>query len=198
MGEEMKGFSINEEAHNVKVSYNLTSTNCTLDVFYKDKLLYHKDIGKEENKVQESLSGFSTDQKVKFFKDLATDTAAFINEKIDLNQYCATELILKSLWSIPTISNYDLSDQAIPPQQAGLLKELIEAGRIKFDRGKYKLLNSVPNFIKWGIEQNYIDEKKGEADTITPDFMYEYLDTECALETLKRYFRDAKDPKIKK
>jgi hypothetical protein len=139
MGEEMKVFSINEESHNVKVSCNLTSTNYTLDVFYKDKLLYHKDLGKEENKVQESLSGFSTDQKVKFFKDLATDTAAFINEKIDLNQFFATELILKSLGSISTISNYDLSDQAIPPQQAGLLKELIEAGKIKFDRGKYIL-----------------------------------------------------------
>jgi hypothetical protein len=71
-----------------------------------------------------------------------------------------------------------------------IIKNLIDAGQLKQEpdsvSGKYIALKSPYDFLCWCFENGY-------ADDINAVFVTEHIKTNCSLETLKKYERDARD-----
>jgi len=79
-----------------------------------------------------------------------------------------------------------------------ILRDLEDEGQLKYENGKYIPYKSIPDFISWCKDNGYIDdgEKKNKyKDDLTPEFFFEKIKHDCTLETIKRYFRDAKMPR---
>jgi hypothetical protein len=74
--------------------------------------------------------------------------------------------------------------------QPNIIKNLIDAGQLKQERdsktGKYIALKSPYDFLCWCFEHGY-------ADDINFAFVAEHIKTNCNLETLKKYEREARD-----
>jgi len=82
-----------------------------------------------------------------------------------------------------------------------ILRDLVDEGQLKYENGEYIPYKSIPEFISWCKDNNYIDdgEKKNKyKDDLTPEFFFEKIKHDCTLETIKRYFRNAKMPRTVK
>ena len=67
-----------------------------------------------------------------------------------------------------------------------LLDELVNKGQLKYENGKYIFLTSPIDFIKWCYNNEYLSDKKG-TDVLTAQFIYDNIQTNCALATIKKY-----------
>lgn len=76
-----------------------------------------------------------------------------------------------------------------------ILQNLIDAGQIYKEDGKFKLYKTLQVFIDWCIEYNYFDVKIKGIDTLSANFIHENIETGVEPETLKRYIRNAKTGK---
>jgi hypothetical protein len=86
------------------------------------------------------------------------------------------------------------SEMKISPNSK-ILQELIDAGQVRKEKNNFFLNDKPPKFIDWCIDKGYISDKKDDIDEVTPQFIFSTLNPECNLETLKKYFRVAKEPK---
>lgn len=66
-----------------------------------------------------------------------------------------------------------------------VLEELIGAGQLQFSNNEYIPLKTMPNLCSW-MQQNGFED-------ISAEFIHKYIKTECTLETLKKYIRNAKE-----
>jgi len=82
----------------------------------------------------------------------------------------------------------DLQEKSHPK----ILQELMEELQIYYQNGKYKLNKTLQDFIYWCVDENYIDDAKKGVDLLSAKIIFDYIDTDCDIETIKRYIRKAK------
>jgi hypothetical protein len=74
--------------------------------------------------------------------------------------------------------------------QPDIIKRLIDEGQLKQEpdkkTGKYITFKTPPDFFDWCFENGYEDK-------INAAFVAEYIQTNCSIETLKKYERDSRD-----
>jgi hypothetical protein len=71
-----------------------------------------------------------------------------------------------------------------------IIQKLIDAGQLRQaideESGKYLLLKTIPKFFDWCLDNGF-------GKKINATFVAEYIKTDCSLETLKRYEREARN-----
>jgi hypothetical protein len=66
-----------------------------------------------------------------------------------------------------------------------ILKELIDAGQLRYENGEYKPTGTMPELITWCMQNGFDDIKAG--------FVHKTIKNVCTLKTIKAYIRDAKE-----
>jgi hypothetical protein len=207
---EGKDFEVKEKYEDFELVYKGPRRNYSIKAFYKGTLIYEENNAGSNNTIYSTIKDLSADEKWAYIEDVAkvfskiSHNVIFKNLDIEEKYLCA-EIICSLITFIVNFLKEDYKKSRnhyadIPQKGAevsgnmSLLKELERAGQIKQQNGKYRLLTKLRNFIEWCINENYISEKKGGVDHVTPKFIKEHIQTNCTLETIKRYFRDQKEP----
>jgi hypothetical protein len=114
-----------------------------------------------------------------------------MNDKLDFFRATAITQIGAILSELSSIMNYDLLNKNPPQKTLWFLEKIEGEGIIKKESdGKYKLLGKPVDLIQHCLDMGYIDERKSTSDVLTPEMIYEFIDTGCNLETIKKYIRE--------
>ncbi|GHV79460.1 hypothetical protein AGMMS49944_12510 [Spirochaetia bacterium] len=94
------------------------------------------------------------------------------------------------------------NDKASLDKHPEIIRELINAGQIKYENGEYKIIKNMKDFIAWCSENGYIDDgstKEKYKDILTPEYIFYTFKHNCkSIESIKRYFAGVKTTKKEK
>lgn len=111
-----------------------------------------------------------------FFQDLLTEHKLKCQEKP--NEWIPEIFKIKS----------DNKDE-VKQEHTGVLRELIDAGQVRYVNNEYEPLKTMPELCRW-MQQNGFED-------IPAKFIHIHIKNNCTEETIKRYQRDAKEDKKK-
>jgi len=192
------GISINEELDGLKVSFLMTGNNISLDIYYQNNLIFQQVFSDKNNKIPEIIKDFPTEKKTEYLMTLLEKSTKLMY-KLDCFRAGAIVHICNIFNELTTTNNYDLLNKNISPKPLWFFEKLEVEGKIKrINNGKYKVIGTMINFIKFCFDAGYIEEEKGSLDVLTPEILIEYIETKRSPDTIKKYIRDLKDPKPKK
>ncbi len=135
--------------------------------------------------------------------DIDRAKAAIYMERDEIANLCQEERIISTYYKdyVAKIVKATEPLQQINKHELPILKELVDAGQLKYENGNYLPYKTMPEFIAWCSENNYMDngDKVNKyKDDLPPSFVFENIKHTCTIETIKRYFRDVKNPRIGK
>ena len=190
--------SIDEELEGLRVKFLKTETNVSFEVYYFKDLIFQQVFSDKINKIPEIIKDFSIEKKTEYIMDISNKGFRLMI-KLDFFKAGAIIQIGNILSELATMSNYDLLNKNISQKPLWFFEKLEVEGKIKrINNGKYKVIGTMINFIKFCFDAGYIEEEKGSLDVLTPEILIEYIETKRSPDTIKKYIRDLKDPKPKK
>ena len=207
MSDAETGWEVERDDGVIYVKMTNDNTICSVIVKYKGDEFYSENGSEINNHIPEIMASMPLDDRFEFHKTFCENHFKFIqycdNRQEELKrQFQSNSLpIVRRISDILIMLNNTISDsykecfidsekQEIDPPK--LLRELYDKGGIDFDNGKYKLFSSVPRFIEWCVDNEYISEWKKTSDKLSAEFIHKHLCNTLAFDTVRSAISDAK------